>query len=187
MDINDEMFVGATSSSQCCVWDMKSLRAPLEQRDSIIRHIKCIRLMNDNAGYAISGVEGRVSIDYLRNNYDVPEDGFTFKCHRARRNNSELVYPVNSMRFHRGYETLVTGGSDRYVNVWCVKRKKRLTQLKRLPSAVSALSFSHDESLFAIGYSTAPAEEEQQPGLPALSGVILRRVDQWAFGPRAQE
>jgi cell cycle arrest protein BUB3 len=51
-------------------------------------------------GYVLSSIEGRVAVDYFDPSPDVQAKKYAFKCHRAKINEVETVYPVNAIAFH---------------------------------------------------------------------------------------
>lgn len=49
--------------------------------------------------------------------------------------------------------TFATGGGDGFVNTWDAQNKKRLRQMPRYPTSVSALAFSADGAYLAVASS----------------------------------
>lgn len=97
---------------------------------------------------------GRVAVEYFDPSTEVQKKKYAFKCHRIKESNGvELIYPVNCIAFHNGYNTFATGGSDGYVNVWDGFNKKRLCQFHRYPTHISSLAFSPDGASIAIASS----------------------------------
>lgn len=57
-------------------------------------------------------------------------------------------------RFHtKLLGTFATGGCDGLVNVWDGKNRKRISQFRKYPTSISALSFNHDGSQLGIDNS----------------------------------
>ena len=101
---------------------------PLETRQVGLKYqIKDLKTFPDNQGFALSTIDGRVSMEYFNPDPQFQlQNRFTFKCHRHPDPNPEsagdLVYPVNSLDFNHEYGTLFTAGSDGYVCLWDCKR-----------------------------------------------------------------
>lgn len=108
---------------------------------------------------------------------------YAFKCHRIKENNGvELIYPVNAIAFHNGYNTFATGGSDGYVYIWDSFNKKRLVQFHRYPTHISSLSFSPDGNTLAIASSyiyEADTKEEVAP-----DSIYIRSVTDQETKPK---
>lgn len=71
---------------------------------------------------------GRVAVEFFDPNPETQKKKYAFKCHRAKENDIESIFPVNAIAFHKQYGTFATGGSDAYVNMWDGANKKRLCQ-----------------------------------------------------------
>ena len=71
---------------------------------------------------------GRVAVEFFDQNPEVQKKKYAFKCHRAKENGIESIFPVNAIAFHKQYGTFATGGSDAFVNMWDGANKKRLCQ-----------------------------------------------------------
>lgn len=91
--------------------------------------------------YIFKMITGRVAVEYLDPNPEIQKKKYAFKCHRIKENNQELIYPVNAIAFHNGYNTFATGGSDGYVNIWDGFNKKRLCQFHRYEIKFTCCSF----------------------------------------------
>lgn len=75
-----------------------------------------------------------------------------------------MIYPVNSIAFHKQYGTFATGGCDGTVNVWDGENKKRLYQYQRYPTSIAALAFSRNGSLLAVAASYTYEQGEKECG-----------------------
>jgi len=168
MDSNCNMIVVSTSGRKTCVIDVRmlgenSVDAMAEMilvRDSSLKYqTRVVKFLPNGSGIAVGSIEGRVAIEFF-DELGISSNGmkkYAFKCHRV----GDTVYPVNSIVFHPTYGTFVTGGCDGLVVSWDGLNKKKLTTLPRLPTSVSALSFSHDGSELAIASSYTFEEGER--------------------------
>ena len=69
------------------------------------------------------------------------------------------------MAFHPIYGTFATGGGDGHCNIWDYQNKKRLSQLRLLPTSVAALAFNHngDKLALASSYCWEEGERDHAP------------------------
>jgi cell cycle arrest protein BUB3 len=56
---------------------------------------------------------------------------YAFKCHRAKVDGKDTIYPINAVAFHPKFGTFATGGCDGFVNIWDGAMKKRLCQFHK--------------------------------------------------------
>lgn len=93
-----------------------------------------------------------------------------------------MIYPVNAISFHSGYNTFATGGSDGYVNIWDGFNKKRLCQYHKYPTSISSIAFSPDNNYLAIASSFL---FEQNPVTePPPDNIFIRRVTDQEAKPK---
>mmetsp|Transcript_68334 Transcript_68334/g.193618 ORF Transcript_68334/g.193618 Transcript_68334/m.193618 type:complete len:329 (-) Transcript_68334:87-1073(-) len=148
----DRIVVGG--SDRCIhIYDLRNLSTRLEKRDSTLKHeVRALKIATDQRAYASGSIEGRCAIEY----FDGEENGrlrYAFKCHRVKTEMGESVHSVNAVAYHPVHGTFATGGSDGGVCVWDGYAKKRLWRLDPFHTSVSALDFSADGSLLAMGVS----------------------------------
>lgn len=150
----DKLIVG-TAGRRVLVWDMRNMGFIQQRRESSLKfQTRCIRCFPNKQGYVLSSIEGRVAVEYLDPSPEIQKKKYAFKCHRVKEENGiELIYPVNAIAFHNGYNTFATGGSDCFVNIWDGFDKKRLCQFHRYPTSISSLAFSPDGTILAIASS----------------------------------
>ena len=118
--------VVACENRQIVGYNLQALPEPIFSRESILKFsIRCIRFFNDNNGFVVGSIEGRVGVEYIQEN-EVSKP-FSFRCHRVTdMYNTELIYPVNCIAIHPVYGTFATAGSDGTVCIWDAVAKKRL-------------------------------------------------------------
>ncbi|PJF19258.1 hypothetical protein PSACC_00933 [Paramicrosporidium saccamoebae] len=164
MDCAQNVLVVGMADRHVQVYDTRKLDAPLQTRESSLRHqTRCIRLFPNGKAFVISSIEGRVGVEYL--DPAGQSQNFAFKCHRAPmpdQANMETVYPVNAVAFHPKYGTFCTGGSDGIVCAWDPISKKRIRSFPKNHSSISSLAFSRDGSLLAIASSYCYEEGEKE-------------------------
>ncbi|KAG8179339.1 hypothetical protein JTE90_007612, partial [Oedothorax gibbosus] len=149
-----DFLVVGTAGKRVLVYDLTNMSYVNQRRESSLKfQTRCIRCFPNKQGYVLSSIEGRVAVEYFDPSPEVQKKKYAFKCHRIKEMNVELVYPVNCIAFHSGYNTFATGGSDGYVNVWDGFNKKRLCQFHRYPTHISSLAFSPDGTQIAIASS----------------------------------
>lgn len=155
----DKLIVGC-SNRNVYIFDLKTMTY-IPRETSLKYQIRCVKPFADQQGYVIGSIEGRVAVEYLDPSPEVQRQKYAFKCHRNKDSSgAELVYPVNSISFHKKFNTFATGGSDGYVGIWDGRNKKRLVQFHKYPTSISSLCFSQDGSILAIASSYLGSSEE---------------------------
>ncbi|KAG8906635.1 hypothetical protein FRB99_006423 [Tulasnella sp. 403] len=193
MDCSDTTLAVAMAGRLVNIYDLRMMSPakdaevvePTQRRESSLRFMtKTLACMADGKGFAISSVEGRVSVDYFDPSPEAQAQRYAFKCHRQVVNGTDLVWPVNALAFHPTYNTFATGGSDGTVSLWDHAAKKRLKQYPKYPSAVTALDFSHTGEALVIGVSyawdegEAGAKKEMEAGGGRVVQVRVRNVSE---------
>lgn len=161
MSVCGEKLIIGTSNRKVLIWDLRNMTS--EKRETTLKYqIRCLEAFADQQGYVIGSIEGRVAVEYLDPSPEVQKQKYAFKCHRSREQstNAEIIYPVNTLSFHKKYNTFATGGSDGFVSIWDGKSKKRLVQFHKYPTSISSLSFSSDGGNLAIACSYQHVDEE---------------------------
>lgn len=172
------LVVGA-QGRRVLVWDLRNMGYVQQRRESSLKYqTRCIKCFPTKQGYVLSSIEGRVAVEYFDPNPEIQKKKYAFKCHRNKdANGLELIYPVNAISFHTGYNTFATGGSDGYVNIWDGLNKKRLCQFHKYPTSISSLSFSPDGSYLAIA-SSFLMETDTVKNIPPDQIYVRRVTDQ---------
>ncbi|KAI9283154.1 WD40-repeat-containing domain protein [Sporodiniella umbellata] len=141
--------------------------------------LKSIRLMPNARGLACSSIEGRVMLRYFDTHLEKKD--FVFKSHKHFIQDTEVVYPVNSVAFHPTYGTFASGGSDCMVNIWDGAHKRRIRQFSGYPEEIACLNFSHDGSMLAIASSYTFDEGERDH---APDTLFIRHIQESDVRPR---
>ncbi|GFR11360.1 mitotic checkpoint protein BUB3, partial [Trichonephila clavata] len=173
----DRLIIG-TAGRRIVIYDLRAMSYAQQVRESSLKYqTRCIRSFPNKQGYVVSSIEGRIAVEYMDPSPEAQKKKYAFKCHRIKEDNGvELIYPINCIAFHSGYNTFATGGSDGYVNVWDGFNKKRLCQFHRYPTHISALAFSPDGSLIAVASSFIYDSEPRD--MPSDSISIRTVTDQ---------
>ncbi|CAO3649402.1 unnamed protein product [Mucor hiemalis] len=151
------------------------------ERDFFTLHVKCIRLIPNGQGFALSSIEGRVAIEYFDMSPEVQAKKYAFKSHRQTVQDTEVVYPVNALAFHPKYGTFASGGSDCVVNTWDGINRKRIRHIVGYPENISSLCFNKDGTLLAIA-SSYTFDEGERPH--ESDAIFIKRVVDTDVAPR---
>lgn len=156
MDTTSTNLTVGQASRQVQIYDIRKLDSPCQTRNSGLKYqITSLRSFPSEEGYVLSSLDGRVSVEYYDELPEVQQLQFAFKCHRHRDKDSgtDLVYPVNVLRFHNETNTLFTGGADGRVCLWDWRRRKRTKQFAAVGDsrAISHMDINHDGSILVVG------------------------------------
>jgi mRNA export factor len=111
MDCRSPLLVVGTADRQLRVYDIRKPQQPFHEKMAQLKHqFRCLATFPDRSGYAVGSVEGRVSIDHI-SEADRKSSDFAFKCHRDT-DGERVIYAVNAISFHEGYNTFSTAGAD---------------------------------------------------------------------------
>eukprot|EP01080_Neovahlkampfia_damariscottae_P004397 gene4397-7772_t len=176
MDISKDgkHLVVGTHGRHVYIYDLTTMKLIQKRESSLKYQTRIIRCFIDSKGYALSSIEGRVSIEYFDVDPSVQEKKYAFKCHRTKDEGVETLYPVNGIAFHPIYGSFATGGSDKIVNIWDGFNKKKLVSFSPYPTSISSLSFNYDGSLLAVAssYCFEKGEEEES----TKNEIYVRRI-----------
>ena len=93
----------ATAGRMVNIFDVRSLDAPEQQRESSLKYqTRVVTCYPNGAGYAMSSVEGRVAIEYFDLDPHAQKNKYAFRCHRSKdpTDGTDIVYPVNAIAYH---------------------------------------------------------------------------------------
>lgn len=158
MDVSRQYVTLAKAQLTVEIYDVRNLSKHLHTRPSGLRYqVTALRNLPDMGGYALSSVDGRVSVEYYDELPDAQANKYAFKCHRRRSENQEedVVFPVTSLKFHPNYGSMFTAGGDGNVCVWNWRKKKRMRILTADDNMgpISQMELSSDGSWMALGVS----------------------------------
>lgn len=158
MDTTSQLTCLGMSARTIEIYDHRNWDQPYQVRESGLKYqIKDLKAFPNGEGYALSSIDGRVSMEYFDTSPEFQSKKFAFKCHRFtdKQNQQDIVYPVNSLLFNKSYNTLFTAGSDGFVCLWNWEKRKRMKQYPKFtnPQAVVKLDINYNESLLAIATS----------------------------------
>ncbi|XP_035792176.1 mitotic checkpoint protein BUB3-like [Anopheles albimanus] len=184
MSCVEEKLVVATSERKVLIWDLRHMANYIERRESSLKYqTRSVRCFPNKEGYVMGSIEGRVAVEFFDPSAEVQQKKYAFKCHRAKENGVEHIYPVNAISFHNRYNTFATGGSDGLVNIWDGFNKKRLCQFHLYDTSISSLCFSDDGSTLAIACSYMD-EAEQPPEPYPVPTLYVRYVSEQEARPK---
>uniref|UniRef100_A0A182J647 Mitotic checkpoint protein BUB3 n=1 Tax=Anopheles atroparvus TaxID=41427 RepID=A0A182J647_ANOAO len=184
MSCVEERLVVATSDRKVLIWDLRHMGNYVERRESSLKYqTRAVRCFPSKVGYVMSSIEGRVALEYFDPDPEVQKKKFAFKCHRAKENNVELIYPVNAISFHNGYNTFATGGSEGCVSIWDGFNRKRLCQYHLYDSSITSLCFSDDGSSLAIACSYMDEADNKPEPCPEPT-LYVRSVTEQEVQPK---
>merc|ERR1739847_103578 len=113
MDTAFPLMVVATAERHVVIYDM---RKPSQEWKRVVSPLKyqsrCVACFPDRSGFALGSIEGRVAIHYVEEKDKSRR--FAFKCHRQK----NMIYSVNSIKFHPVFGTFATTGSDGTFHFW---------------------------------------------------------------------
>ncbi|KAK0555060.1 mitotic spindle checkpoint protein Bub3 [Tilletia horrida] len=158
--------------------------APEDSRESSLKFMfRDVQCMPNGTGFAMSSVEGRVSVDFFDPAIEVQSKKYAFKCHRQPSEEGiDTVYPINALAFHPTLGTFVTLGGDSVVNVWDPVAKRRIRMFPKYAASLSAASFSADGRWLAVAVGAEGVEDEGKGDLESakvISGpvsIMVRRI-----------
>lgn len=157
VDVTPDHVTVARAGQTVDIFDLRSPAAPCITRPSGLRYqVTALRCFPSGDGYALSSIDGRVSVEYYA---ETDQDRkYAFKCHRHRDVAAavDMVYPVTQLLFHRHYDSMLTCGADGHVCVWNWHGRKRMKQFPAVlaaPAALSHMDVNHDGTVLVVGAS----------------------------------
>lgn len=192
MDSLPQILTVGLADNQVQLYDLRKRESPWQCRTSGLKYqMTSIRQFPSEAGYAVSGIDGRVCIDYN----DLLEEAqllkYAFKCHREKdkESHTDTVYPVTNLRFHKQYNSLFTTGGDGHICVWDWVRRRRMRQFPKIAEnlAISHFDISYDGSLMAVGLSDDAylrLSDTDAPFIPKSGKVFFKRIEAMECKPK---
>ena len=163
----------ACAASKLQIFSIQNQPSLIDQRDPRIKYVirkVCMFPDRERPGYAVSSVEGRVSISYIhKHDQDAPNDrgNFVFKCHRDVKQKPGKVFAVNDVAFNR-YGTFATIGGDGYFHFWDKDGRTRLKNFTKHDQPLTCGKFNANSDLFAyaVGYDWSQGQQGYNQNAP---------------------
>lgn len=161
-DTTSEYLTIGMSERRIEIYDHRNWNQPYQVRESGLKYqIKDLKNFPTGDGFAISSIDGRVAMEYFDPSEEAQSKKFAFKCHRFsdKQSRTDLVYPINSMVFNKGNNTLFTAGSDGYLCLWNWQKRKRIKQFSKFEDdhantqSIVKTDISFDNKLIGIATS----------------------------------
>lgn len=193
-DATSQFVTVGLADSQVQIFDLRRRDAPWQSRASGLRYqMTNIRSFPSGDGFALSSIDGRVSMEYNDTLEESQKRKFAFKCHRLTdtQTRTDTVYPVTGLRFHNRYHTLFTAGGDGHVCVWNWEKRKRMKQFQIVPCqrSISHMDISHNGSLMVVGTiddGFLRLADTDAPYNPEPSQVYIKHLDEVDCKPKAK-
>jgi mRNA export factor len=132
--------------------------------------------MNNDAGYAIGSIEGRVHLQYYG---ELAAHSFPFRCHRTVDNTKAppctYINPVTSLSFHPITGALATTGGDD-IALWNHYGKVSIKTITPKEGPISTGKFSPDGSMYAYACSYDWSLGANGPGRQKRHRIFIRAV-----------
>lgn len=162
LDTTSEYLTIGMSERNIEIYDHRNWNQPYQVRESGLKYqVKDLKNFPTGEGFAISSIDGRVAIEYFDPSEAAQSKKFAFKCHRFsdKQSQTDMVYPINSIAFNKGNNTLLTAGSDGYLCLWNWQKRKRIKQYPRFENdqgkaqSIVKTDISFDSKLLSIATS----------------------------------
>ncbi|KAJ3905879.1 WD40-repeat-containing domain protein [Lentinula edodes] len=156
LDARYPLMVAATAERRILTFDLAQSPILYENTASPQRlQTRVVTCCPDKIGFAVGGIEGRVSFCYLEENNKRNE--YSFRCHRqnssSKKNDQSLIYSINDINFHPVHGTFSTCGSDGTVHFWDRDARMRLKSFNRASGPIVCSAFNRTGSIFAYAVS----------------------------------
>lgn len=162
MDATSKYLTLGMSERTIEIYDHRNWKCPVQTRDSGLKlQINDLKAFPSEEGFAISGIDGRISIEYYDPSEEVQARKFAFRCHRKFNDltNTDTVYPINSIVFNPTNNNLLTSGSDGVINIWDWVKRKKLKLYNKFQysdgqdESIVKLGLNHNNSILAVATS----------------------------------
>jgi len=162
-------------------------RPSAQQRSQLKLATCCLSIFYDLSGFAISGIEGRCSLQYWNEDPAAPapsgvlgsqtqKRSFAFRCHRVDNSRAYSVHDISM--YPNNPDIFSTCGGDGRICIWDKKARHRLRQFERIPLPVTQAKFNVNGALlaYAVGYDWAEGADVA-PGRQGV-GIFVHKVTQ---------
>eukprot|EP01084_Bolivina_argentea_P183574 316754_1 len=162
MDLIFPILCVALANKKVLIYDIRNPNKPIKEMITLLKHqLRCIALFPNTNGFAVGSVEGRCGIHHINQNKTNKQKDFAFKCHRKKQD----VYAVNSLKFHKQFNTFSSAGGDGTIYFWDKEKKQKLKEFKQMDLPVTDVDFNYNGQIFAysISYDWSKGIEHFQP------------------------
>jgi len=186
LDARNRLLVIATADRQLHLVNLDNWGAIWSTRQSPLKHqSRVVTCFLDATGFALGGIEGRVSFQYASQQDDARyqkvlhyvirlkliwlSKSYSFKCHRDKEvNNMTNVWTINDISVHPVHGTFSTCGSEGSFQFWDKERKCRLKEYRDVGGPISATAFNRNGTIFAyaVSYDWSKGYSHNTPNLP---------------------
>ena len=183
MSVTGDTLVVGTAGRHVWIWDLRKMDSVQQRRESSLKYqTRCVRA--HNGGYVLSSIEGRVAVEVFDTSPEAQARKFAFKCHRAKVDGVDTIYPVNALAFHPVYGTFATGGCDGTVCIWDGGNKKRLDKSRKYPVSIASLAFNSSGTKLAVAasYTFEEGEGDHPP-----DAIFVRQVGDDETKPKVKK
>ncbi|OIR57952.1 MAG: Poly(A)+ RNA export protein [Amphiamblys sp. WSBS2006] len=168
MDLCGGLMVVGTAERHVCVVQLSDPMRVLQQRESPLKwQTRAVECFVEGDGYAISSIEGRVSIQPLESSKG-KTTAFSFKCHRVGND----LYAVNALGINPKHgNVLATGGADGVIGIWDKESKQKIKTIPHLGAPVTAMAYNRTGDLlaYAVGYDWSKGYEHSTGTAPRIT------------------
>lgn len=193
MDTTDRLITVGKSQLAVEIYDVRKMAAPILVRATGLRfQVTALRNFPSNEGYALSSVDGRVSVEYYDELEQTQAQKFAFKCHRTKDKEAgeDIVNAVTGLSFHPKHGTLFTSGADGNVCVWNWAKRKRMKLFARdedQPQAISHMDLSGDGEWMAIATTDDAYTRATSVGsvAPSQGKLLVRQLSDADCKPKS--
>lgn len=196
MDAKSQAIVAVTADKQVHVYELATgSRKVAEFKSPLSYQTRCVTLFNDNKGFAMGCIEGRIAVEHFdelayKNNQQQTQlhkpksDNFVFKCHRDQAD----VYSVNAITFST-MNTFCSVGSDGVLSFWDKEARYKLANLELLKKKcpINDVKFNPQGSLlfYSASYDWSRGAENNDPKYGC--NLYLHQVQQQEIQPREKK
>lgn len=188
MDAKGKIVVVGTGDKQVHVFEYSNKIG--EFKSPLNFQTRCISIFEDNTGFAMGCIEGRVAIEYYMEiqNKNKPKSAtarsFVFKCHRHEND----IFSVNAIDFHR-YNTFCTAGSDGVFSWWDKDARHRLGQfeLHKRRCPITAVKFNPMGNLmfYSLSYDWSKGASFNDPALG--NNLVIHPINDAEIKPKPSQ
>lgn len=173
MDVTGPLMVVGLADRKLVVYDVRKPSVPFREKYTQLWYqTRCVATWPDRMGYLVGGVDGRVSVDYVREG-----DGGNFSCHKEKGKG----FAINAIRFHRQSGYFATAGSDGRFGFWDKDRRERARtrRFEKEKGPICDIDFVDNGRLFgyAVGYDWSMGAAGNTAGAESTY-IVLEKLEE---------